>query len=559
MEYVIGVMIIIVVIIIIGLILRKRLYDSVDYYENWKLDIMGRNVATELSKIKVLNLEGNTKKKFEKWKGEWETILAEDLADVEELLYDTEIAADRYRFSSAKAYMKKMEAVLVDVEKRIENILTELNKLLDTEESNRKEIEQLGPLLKELQKQLSQNRYQYSKAEVRFEVELENIQQQLSQYDSLKSQGEYMEAAKIVEETKKQLAELEAELNDFPEFYKLCKDELPTQLDELYKGITEMKAEGYRVEHLKLEKEIKEYQTRLLDIVSTLEKEGIDKVKRSVQEMEERVQEMFQLLENEALAKNFIQAKMPSYEKALENFETQFIHTKSEVGQLKEAYYFEDADLEKYMTLEKNLTQLKEQVAKITKEITENSAAHSKMREELEVGFEQLDKIIEEHEQFKKQIQNLRKDELEARNQLQEMNENINKMNRKLRHSNLPGVPNFIWTMIEEARERNDRVIQALESQPLDMVEVQKSLSEAKSAIENAMDQSDMMLEQAYLTERVIQYANRYRSSNPSLAAKLVESESLFRKGEYELALEEAAKAVEEVEPGALKKIEQMN
>src|SRR5690625_7214541 len=95
MEYVIGIILVIIVIIIAGLLLRKRLYDSVDYYESWKLDIMNRNVAQELSKVKELNLQGETKNNFEQWKDQWETILNDDLADVEELLYDTEHAADR--------------------------------------------------------------------------------------------------------------------------------------------------------------------------------------------------------------------------------------------------------------------------------------------------------------------------------------------------------------------------------------------------------------------------------------------------------------------------------
>src|SRR5690625_735220 len=129
MEYVIGIILAIIVIIIVGLLLRKRLYDSVDYYESWKLDIMNRNVAQELSKVKELNLHGDTKENFEHWKDQWETILTEDLADIEELLYDTEHAADRYKFPTAKKCMKKMEAILMEIEKKIESIVTELHDL----------------------------------------------------------------------------------------------------------------------------------------------------------------------------------------------------------------------------------------------------------------------------------------------------------------------------------------------------------------------------------------------------------------------------------------------
>ncbi|MEI3612250.1 septation ring formation regulator EzrA [Pseudogracilibacillus sp. SO30301A] len=556
MEYVIGIILAIIVIIIVGLLLRKRLYDSVDYYESWILDIMNRNVAQELSKVKELNLEGDTKENFEEWKEQWDYILTVDLAKVEELLYDTEHAADRYNFPVAKKYMKQIEETLVTVEKKIETILIELNELLATEQENRKEIEELEPLYSELRKELTHNRFKFAQAEVRFEVELDEINKQLKNYESQIEEGNYIQAKEIVSTIKKRLVELQLEMEEFPDLYKTCKQELPSQLDELSKGLREMKDEGYYIDHLDLTREINVYQSRLLDTVSALEKEGIGTAKSIIEEVGERITEMYELLEKEALAKNYVDSKMPSYEKALDSFETHFLETKLEVEQLKEAYYFEDTDLEKYMALEKMMTQLKNKLMEFAQKIEKNNHAHSKLRAELDEGFQQLDKIEEEHEQFKKRIQNLRKDEFDAREQLKAMMDEIYQTTRKLRKSNLPGVPSFVWSMIEEAGLKNERVLQALDNQPLDIIQVQQSLSEAKVAVENAIEQTNAMLEQAALTEQVIQYANRYRSTDPVLAAKLSEAETLFRKAEYELSLEQAASAIEDVEPGALKKIE---
>lgn len=556
MEYVIGIILVIIVIIIAGLLLRKRLYDSVDYYESWKLDIMNRNVAQELSKVKELNLEGETKENFEEWKDKWDNILTNDLAKVEELLYDTEHAADRYNFPAAKKYMKQIEEILVIVEKKIETILTELNELLETEQENRKEIEELEPFYNELRKELTQNRFKFDRAEIRFEVELDEINEELKNYQSQIEEGNYIQAKDIVKNIKKRSFELQAEMEEFPSLYKLCKQELPAQLDELSKGLREMKDEGYFIDHLDLTREINAFQSRLLDSVSSLEKEGTSKVKSIIPEIEERITEMYELLEKEAIAKNYVDSKMPSYEKALDSFEAHFLETKLEVEQLKEAYYFEDTDLEKYMALEKMVNQLKSKLIEFAQKIEENNHAHSKLRAELEEGFQQLDKIEEEHEEFKKRIQNLRKDEIEARDQLKTMMDEIYKTTRKLRNSNLPGVPDSIWSMIEDAGQKNERVLQALDDQPLDIVQVQQSLNEAKKAVEKAIEETNTMLDQAALTEQVIQYANRYRSTNPTLAAKLSDAENLFRKAEYELSLEQAARAIEDIEPGALKKIE---
>src|SRR5699024_1481682 len=126
----------------------------------------------------------------------------------------------------------------------------------------------------------------------------------------------------------------------------------------------------------------------------------------------------------------------------------------------------------------------------------------------LEKNSKKIEQIKKRHEQFNKNIKNLRKDELDARNQLESMYDRLNETRRKLRLSNLPGIPNHIWILIEESQTKNEKVIEALEEQPLDMVDVQKRLSHANQALEDVMNQTDLMIDQAKLTEHVIQYAN---------------------------------------------------
>ena len=64
------------------------------------------------------------------------------------------------------------------------------------------------------------------------------------------------------------------------------------------------------------------------------------------------------------------------------------------------------------------------------------------------------------------------------------------------------------------------------------------------------------LIENMYLTEKVIQYGNRYRSSHAFVAESLKEAEEKFHHFEYQEALEIAASAIEKVDPGSMKKLE---
>ncbi len=546
----------IITLLIIGLILRKRVYDAVDRQELWKMDIMNRNTAAELARIKGLNLSGETQEKFESWKERWEFIVAKELPDVSDYLYEAEDAADRYRFPSAKKIVQKVDHTLNAIENDIEKMLEELNELLESEETSRKDIEKLQPKISQIKQSMVQNRQQYGKSELRF-VEIANeLEGRLTKYHELVETGNYIEAKNFVDQIKEDLVHLEEQIDEFPELFKICSDQLPGELDELTSGLKQMNDEGYRTEALGFETEIQGYQQRLLDCVKSLEKGNYSEVRPIIIEIEDRLKEIYEHLEEEAVARNYIETKVPSYQQTLDKLAETFEETKLEVETLRKTYYFEDEDMEKYLALEKSITQSKKQLDELSKDLDDASKSHSSLRLQLETGFSQLEDLELKHTEFLNQIHNLRKDELDAKEKLSRMNTQVNDLNRKLRKSNLPGIPNFIWSLMESTSENNNKVLKALEKQPLDIAEVQHLLLEAESTVEQVVEEIDIMLDQAYLTEQVIQYANRYRSRYPFLAAKLSESERLFRSYEYELALEQAARAIEEIEPGALKRIE---
>ncbi|MEI3600151.1 MULTISPECIES: septation ring formation regulator EzrA [unclassified Oceanobacillus] len=557
MEIFIGIILAIIVLIVIGLILRKRVYDQVDRLEAWKLDIMARNVAGELSKIKNLTLSGETQVKFEAWKERWDYIVSKELADIEEHLLDAEDAADKFRVSKAKKVLKETEEILQTIEGSIDNILSELEELLESEKSSRMEVEEVEPAIRELRRQISQNRYQYAKADRYFDAELDKLEAALENFHEESAAGNYMEAKRIVDELKVELKELDEKIHAFPEVYKKAKHELSSQLDQLLSGMKEMKQDGFYIEHLDFEKEIRTYQQRIIDVMTTLEEGNLEEGTKVLDEMEERISEMYELLEEEALAKNYLDQNVPSYKEAIMTLHTSFTETKAEVEELKKAYYVEDEELEKFLAVDKKTQALNNELKEVLAGLEANDVAHSELRSRVEAALGQIDDLKEKHDTFKEAIQTLRKDELLAKDKLAEMYGQIKELHRRLRKSNIPGVPTFIWTSLEETQQRNKKVLEALEQHPLDTGAVHRSLLEAENAIEQAKEKIDMMLDQAYLTERVIQYANRYRSKNPMLAAELVEAERLFRAYEYELALEKAAKAIEQVEPGALKRIEE--
>lgn len=125
-----------------------------------------------------------------------------------------------------------------------------------------------------------------------------------------------------------------------------------------------------------------------------------------------------------------------------------------------------------------------------------------------------------------------------------------------LHKANIPGVPEDLDVRLEEAEEHLFIAMRALREVPLNMKLVDNYMEQTETSIVDVETKAKEMIENVLLTERIIQYGNRYRKTNPQLHANLMEAEESFRQLRYTKALEEAATAVENFEPGSMKRIE---
>ncbi|WP_226583762.1 septation ring formation regulator EzrA [Halobacillus litoralis] len=556
MKYVIGAILLLIALFIIGLIWRKKVYDEVDRLESWKMDIMNRRVTEELSKVKKLNLSGETQEKFEAWRGRWDRILTKELPELEEDLFDAEEAADRYRAKRVKTVLESTEKKLEGIERDINQMFQELENLLDSEKQSRMEIESIEPELKELTKILIQTRHQFGKAVYVFEKRVEILKEKLGEYERLAEQGDYIEANTLVHAVREETSQLQEDVRHFPDRYRKVKTELPEQLKELKSGVEDMKAEGYRISHFDFLPEIHKYERTLETVFEKLEQGDQSDIEQTLNEIETRVQEMYQLLEREAIAHHYVEKQLSPLKTQLSELEYVLTDTERELNEMQITYQLEDEDVESYRGLKNWFSQLKKRMTSIEFKHADEETAYTELRDDLEQLEKQLNELQEKHSYFQERVQSLRKDEREAKQKLRKMEGLLLDTHRRLKRSNIPGIPTSVYEDMKAASEKIDEVFMNLEKQPLDMVVVNEKLEEAVEMTEQLSDEAEKVMEKANLAERLIQYGNRYRSKYPILAAKLLEAEEAFRNYHYEEALTLSAKAIKEVDPEAFSKLD---
>ncbi|PMU50090.1 septation ring formation regulator EzrA, partial [Pseudomonas sp. GP01-A3] len=84
---------------------------------------MSKPVTDELSKLKGLNMTGQTEELFEKWRTDWDELVTTVLPKVTDSVYDIDEAINKYHFMNAKNTIAELEAVLKEAEANIDTIL----------------------------------------------------------------------------------------------------------------------------------------------------------------------------------------------------------------------------------------------------------------------------------------------------------------------------------------------------------------------------------------------------------------------------------------------------
>ncbi|MCM3692087.1 septation ring formation regulator EzrA [Neobacillus niacini] len=555
MKYFIGFIILLLALFVLGYFIKKKYFKEMDRLEAWKIDLFNRPIMDEMSKVKKLNMTGQTEELFEGWRNQWDEIVTVKLPNLEEMLFDAEEYIDRYRFNKAKGIQQEINNKLQATETEINKIVEELHELVGSEEKNRTEIEQLKEMYRETKKTLLAHRHSFGKSEKHLEVQLDDVTKKFHEFDEKTDNGNYLEARELVLSIQEQLTIVKKNMDLIPQLLIECHSLIPAQLTDILEGYREMTEKGYYLGHIQLETEIDSLKEKLVEYLALIEETKIENALEGIGEVKERIDILFDLLEKEVNAKHFIFQNEKSMSGLLSSVLDEHDQLSNEVKHVQESYHLTDSDFEIQRHLEKQLASVTKHYEILMEKLNINETALTVLCEELKEIKTHIEMIQEEQENFGLKLQALRKDEFEARETLKDLTKKVGETIRLVSKSNIPGLPEDYQFLFEDTNESIQNVRLQLQEKPLNVSALNQYLEIAVLTVDKLSTTTVELIENVLLAEKAIQYGNRYRSQYPSVAKGLNDAEQAFRHFEYQEALEQAATSLESIDPGALKKI----
>ncbi|TQR18437.1 septation ring formation regulator EzrA [Psychrobacillus vulpis] len=556
MKYIIPAVIILLVIAVFAFIIRRKHNSEIERLEHEKHQIQNKPILEEMTKVKQLNMNGQTEEMFERWRNTWTEVMDVLMPKIDVLLFDAEETIDKFLFIKASKIEREIQLLISSCDDKMSGILKELEELIGSEEKNRIEMEQLKEQHRAARKTLLAHQYSFGDAVPAIEAKLESFIPHFEEFDKLTETGNYLSAREIVISVQDEGQKFFQILHDIPSVLSEIQHKIPASIHELRNGQKEMEESSYYLQHLEMTKKLDTLEEELKELKAAVVELNVGKTIVRVEEIKDEIETFYDLLEKEVLAKKYVdQHKEKTADRLKEvTFVTRAIS--EEAAYVQQSYRLPEKEAEIPQSCLKELEDLHKKFELLSTRVEEEQSAYSSLQEELNDIAEEIDRLYEEQDRFANRLKNLRIDENKARAKLDELKNLLHETDRMLQKANIPGIPEDMDVRLEEAEEHIYVAMQSLQEVPLNMTLVENYLLKAEACMEEVHQKAKEMLENVLLTEKIIQYGNRYRANHPNVHQRLLEAEEAFRQLRYAKALEDAATAVEEAEPGALKKIE---
>lgn len=557
MKYIIIPIIILFILFLVGLMIRRKTNGIIGRIEKEKVEIQHYPIFEELTKIKALNMNGQTEELFERWRSQWTEVVDVHIIEIDNMLFDAEELVDRFKFKKASALTNEIEEKLKHCENIKNTIISELQELIGSEEKNRVEMEKLKENYRASRKNLLAHQPSFGQALPLLEKELEEFKPEFEKFDELTESGNYLEARELVLTLDEKSKRLNFLINEVPILLTELQTKIPSIVHDLRNGKNEMEEQSYYLGHLELGEYLDKVEKELEDLKEQLSNLKVEEVSTRVKEINTEFDQYYQLLEKEVVAKNYVEKNTDDTRETLLNAMESAKEVNDEATYVQNSYQLPEDEAEIPKDGLKQLEIIQKRFEQLCTQV-DGKSAYSSLQEELEDIREKINQIIEDQEQFSSRLKNLRVDETNARTKLEKLKKILQDTDRRLNKANIPGIPEDMDARLEEAEEQLFFVVQSLQETPLNMKKVFSNLEKAEGSIESVQKHAEEMIENVILIERTIQYGNRYRAFNPQVDELLTEAEEAFHRFQYLKALEDAVNAVEMAEPGAIKVIEQL-
>ncbi|HGO1872882.1 TPA: septation ring formation regulator EzrA [Staphylococcus aureus] len=551
--------IIVIILIAVGVLfyLRSNKRQIIEKAIERKNEIETLPFDQNLAQLSKLNLKGETKTKYDAMKKDNVESTNKYLAPVEEKIHNAEALLDKFSFNASQSEIDDANELMDSYEQSYQQQLEDVNEIIALYKDNDELYDKCKVDYREMKRDVLANRHQFGEASSLLETEIEKFEPRLEQYEVLKADGNYVQAHNHIAALNEQMKQLRSYMEEIPELIRETQKELPGQFQDLKYGCRDLKVEGYDLDHVKVDSTLQSLKTELSFVEPLISRLELEEANDKLANINDKLDDMYDLIEHEVKAKNDVEETKDIITDNLFKAKDMNYTLQTEIEYVRENYYINESDAQSVRQFENEIQSLISVYDDILKEMSKSAVRYSEVQDNLQYLEDHVTVINDKQEKLQNHLIQLREDEAEAEDNLLRVQSKKEEVYRRLLASNLTSVPERFIIMKNEIDHEVRDVNEQFSERPIHVKQLKDKVSKIVIQMNTFEDEANDVLVNAVYAEKLIQYGNRYRKDYSNVDKSLNEAERLFKNNRYKRAIEIAEQALESVEPGVTKHIEE--
>ncbi|MBN6010850.1 MULTISPECIES: septation ring formation regulator EzrA [Streptococcus] len=547
----VAIAVILILAYVTAIFLRKRNVSRLTALEERKEELYNLPVNDEVEAVKNMHLIGQSQVTFREWNQKWVDLSLNSFADIENHLFEAESYNNSFRFFKAAHKIDQIESQIGLIEEDIAAIRNALSELEKQESKNSGRVLHALDLFESLQHTVAEDSEKYGKALPEIEKQLENIQSEFSQFVTLNSSGDPVEAAAILDSTENHILALTHIVERIPALVETLTKELPDQLADLEEGYRKLLDANYHFTETDIESRFQLLHESLKNNQENIRQLELDNAEYENNRIQEEINALYDIFTREIAAQKVVEsllATLPTYLNHLKENNQVLVQ---DLERLTKTYLLPESDGNHVRRLQAELAALDTAILEVTEDQGEPTQAFSVLEEQLEMLQSNLKDIEDEQISVSERLAQIEKDDLNARQKANVYVNRLHTIKRYMEKRNLPGIPQSFLKLFFTASHNTEDLMAELEQPQVNIESVKRILEVATNDMEALETETYDIVQYATLTEQLLQYSNRYRSFDERIQEAFNEALEIFEKEfDYQASFEKISQALEVAEPG---------
>ena len=555
LYYIFTIAIIIIVLNLINSREKKKYKEEISSLERDKNLIVNASILSELNKVGALINNDIMQKKYDNWNERLKEIKEVEIPKITDALIEIEEAFEEKDYKNLKTKIAALELQIAYVKTKSNFLLDEVKEITLSEEKNRETITKLKADYRAILSKYNSNKEEYSEVEKPLELQFENIDKLFSAFEVSMEKNEYTEVGKIVKAIDDTIGNLKVVIEEAPSIILMGRKLIPTKVEDILKITNKMKKEGYNLDYLNIEYNIKETDKKINDIFGRLNVLNLEDSIFELKTILDYFDSLYHNFDKEKLSKRIFEDYQRSILIKATKLEKISGELNKKVDDLQYSYDLSDQDLQILTDISSEIANIKSEYNRIIEMHRTKTFAFSRLSKEMEVLNSKLLKTEEKLDQTLRSLSSLKEDEKRAREQLDEIKKILNQAKNNMKSYKLPITPKNFYIELSEASEAIGDMIKELDKRPISIKILNTRVDTARDLTLKVYNTTKETIKTAKMAETAIVYGNRYRAVYKDVELGLIKAENAFYKGNFKNSLENAINAINVVEPGIHKRL----